>query len=803
MDTAARAGKSTIVSVTVLLLLAINFAALFSPPVHAEKPYPLSVESSSYVELPSSPFRIVAYPDTKVGLWYNSGKQFYGTNASGLFVWVGSEAYGPSSIPAGNPYKAYTLVSQEQSGNGTAATPWRVTTTVDVGNTGVRIRSTIEYANGNDVVSLTTSLDYSGSQPKAVSLFHAGDLYLEFPNNQPDYGYGTRRAATGGIGATTSTGDYAFLFEPASPTSASAYMEAHYGTIWNAIGSYGVKGTGFDNTFRTDYHDAAAGLQWNLTLAPGTCTLVQHRLRLERVDLRPLSPRIDAPNIENWGEATHLSRRDFVDTYGAGGTCPTNGECRLEPAAEQWYKRHFANSGEGGYCYGMSVMTTLFYRSIYAASQFDSDAAIPYDLTRPNTEFEKEIAIYQAYQYDSTIQQQINSVRTSRTPNEILADIESEIGGHNLDPYILGVFGEVKTFGLWFIEVWQRAGHALVPYAVEDKGNNVKWVRVYDSNSPGSVDRYVEFNTSNNTWRFYMGDNFRSAVGGEDYWGGDAGNHRDMTMVSMSAHTGQKPRLPYANHGSGASLSWLSSDAAGYGNLLVTDSDGRRLGFERGILHAEIPGGIPVIPIQVGPQPGMPAFYLPLGSYDVELTSAVNGPAMSEIEYYGGGYAFSVESIDMSRSTEDHLIMSTSDSQVHFETNDVSKEINLVYAYSRPSDSSVGRTLQIVGADVGTGNGLVAGLDRGQDRFSLHNPGNDTKTYDLLIDFSSANGSGMFTNRTLLLAGGATHQLVYDNVDRTDAVTLMIDNNNDGRTDETVTLDNQPRNLVHLPVVQR
>lgn len=291
---------SSRVVVRLILLTALLLAFPFTA-IAQVKPEPPSVtiSGSGDVSISSTPFRITVSPDTKMGLWYNGGLQFFGANASGLFLWIGSVAYGPSSIPAGNTYAAYIPISNTLSGSGTAESPWTITTIVAVGTTGVRLESTTRYINGRNEIDMTTRIINEDVQTQTLALFHAGDLYLQFPGNQPDFGYGTRRASTGAIGATTSSGDRAFLFEPIEPV-ASAYQEAFYRTIWNAIGRNGERGTGFNNTFRTDYHDAAAGLQWNLTVQPESMIIIKHRLRLENVDLRSFDPQIDAPDVPNW-----------------------------------------------------------------------------------------------------------------------------------------------------------------------------------------------------------------------------------------------------------------------------------------------------------------------------------------------------------------------------------------------------------------------------------------------------------------------------------------------------------------------
>ena len=61
-------------------------------------------------------------------------------------------------------------------------------------------------------------------------------------------------------------------------------------------------------------------------------------------------------------------------------------------------------------------------------------------------------------------------------------------------------------------------GHSVYAYAVEDKGSGIYWIKVYDSNTPGT-DAYIEVDTKANTWMYFPRD--KTPTSDPDDWQGD------------------------------------------------------------------------------------------------------------------------------------------------------------------------------------------------------------------------------------------------------------------------------------------
>jgi hypothetical protein len=211
----------------------------------------------------------------------DTSNEFYpptpeGTNpgACGTFLAVpnppeqgGTTVYGPT-VPAGLARTPYTLVSQSPvSGSGSIGDPFRVTTVVDAGTTGLRITQTDSYVMGQEAYRTEIAISNSSASSHSVVLYHAADCFLQ----NSDTGHGFFDSSSGGIYCATnpnnSPAGRILGFVPLSPES--HFYEAEYSQVWNAI-----NGSNFPDTCRcTELIDNGAGLSWSVTVpAGGTAT---------------------------------------------------------------------------------------------------------------------------------------------------------------------------------------------------------------------------------------------------------------------------------------------------------------------------------------------------------------------------------------------------------------------------------------------------------------------------------------------------------------------------------------------------
>lgn len=188
---------------------------------------------------------------------------------AGTFLVVNDTLYAPDfanhgSTATGNLgiYTSFTPVSQSVVlGAGTAIDPYRVTTVVDAGATGVRLAATDFYVVGQESYRTDVVITNTTGSAVDVVLYRAADCYLA----GSDSGYGAVDPATGAVMcAANANNTPPGRIEQWLPISAGAnYYEAQFNELWSWIATHQP----FPDTCRcNEFIDNGAGLSWSLTV---------------------------------------------------------------------------------------------------------------------------------------------------------------------------------------------------------------------------------------------------------------------------------------------------------------------------------------------------------------------------------------------------------------------------------------------------------------------------------------------------------------------------------------------------------
>lgn len=252
---------------------------------------PASPPPGGHAEITSSgPLTSIAIGRTLNASVYHTGdssSQWYGDYASGTYVFADGRLYRPTDTPASGYYDstttAYTPVSQEgPTGSGTAADPFKVTTTVALGSTGLTLTQVDTYVTGRESYNTSVTLSSTGATPTDVRVYRAGDCYLQ----DSDYGTGT---VLDGVAPTC-------MAKPNSPnpnryislypgSASSTYLEAYYGDVWRAVAS----GQPLNNTTVSHDHDNGIAIAWPVTVPAGGSVNVSNVNVFSPEGVRPLS----------------------------------------------------------------------------------------------------------------------------------------------------------------------------------------------------------------------------------------------------------------------------------------------------------------------------------------------------------------------------------------------------------------------------------------------------------------------------------------------------------------------------------
>ena len=156
------------------------------------------------------------------------------------------------------------------------------------------------YVIGEESYRTEVSLRNAGATLRAITLYRAGDCYLQ----DSDEGFGEVDPATGAVACKTppdpvSGNARIEQWFPLSP--GSRYFEASYDEVWARIGQQ----LEFDDTCRCDEHiDNGAGLSWAMTLAGDETATLAHLTTFSPAGRQPLtmSKTVDSPSAPADGE---------------------------------------------------------------------------------------------------------------------------------------------------------------------------------------------------------------------------------------------------------------------------------------------------------------------------------------------------------------------------------------------------------------------------------------------------------------------------------------------------------------------
>ncbi len=244
---------------------------------------------------------------------------------------------------------------------------------------------------------------------------------------------------------------------------------------------------------------------------------------------------------------------------------------------------------------------------------------------------------------------------------------------------------------------------------------------------------------------------------------------------------------------------WLSGD----GHLLITDSQGRQIGYIGNEFVNQIPdayGGIIDGGLGIELEP---IYVLPTGQdYSILLDGqTITQTQTVAVTQFGSGFATSVEHIVLTSSTQDELYIAPDGTSITYEA-EQAREVTFLLAKSETDKSF---QFQIGGADIGSGQVISTTIDTNTDQLLFNNAQANGGQYNLEIKRVSVAGQNTFVHDDIAITATDTHYLDYGSWNGTGSITLYIDHGSDGTIDETIVLENQiqTEGSMYLPIMRR
>ncbi len=257
-------------------------------------------------------------------------------------------------------------------------------------------------------------------------------------------------------------------------------------------------------------------------------------------------------------------RRLFGDGVCAAAPKEDN-SCALTPPAEKWMEQNNA-SMNGGHCEGFAVMSQMIYAGLVDPNQFGAARTIDLQI-KDNELLQRELAYWFSTQGPTWGIQQVLA------PKDMVEYLMAEYAKDPKNIFRLGIMKEDGT-----------GGHAITAYSVQDQGNGVYWVMVYDNNYPGQ-ERHMAVDVNANTSEYEASIN--PSVSPDVYKGTEA------NKIFVAANEPRMTTFPCDFCAGGTSGNKggniLAADTAkfneiwteGYVNVELEDDKGRMIGYDK------------------------------------------------------------------------------------------------------------------------------------------------------------------------------------------------------------------------------
>jgi hypothetical protein len=497
---------------------------------------------------------------------------------------------------------------------------------------------------------------------------------------------------------------------------------------------------------------------------------------------RPESNGFQFENYGNESKPTDLTSAEVERMFGEQAcSYYRKGKCILTPPGKSWMEQT-NDDMDGGHCEGMAALSLLMFTGQISPDTFGAELAS--ELNFESKPLQREIAYWWSTQ---TVDPTYNDTLYG-TPKEIL-DVLLTMTSGSEETYTIGIFMRDGS-----------GGHAITPFAVQDQGNGIYAVLVYDNNYPLTT-RHLMIDSNANTWSYQASIN--PSVEPELYEG-DA-DTQSLTLTPTSARletqdcpfcedegsagkTGNGVAAPARQQANDFNQIYLD----GQGDLLITDSQDRRLGYVDGKLVKEIPQSQAVVyKMDASGETPEPLYLVPQNQ---DLTIEINGNNLqaespSDLVIIGPGYSLGVEGIALEPDQVDTVWLFPNDDMISYDT-DSSESPNIMVDIAEEGKPDY--SFEIQGVDMQGGGTITVLLDRkaGDLVINTEKLTNEGKFNLVLTRITEEDGEESYTAEDVALKAGA---LVYIEYGKWEGggkgLYLGVDTNGDSEIDDEYEIE--------------
>jgi hypothetical protein len=493
-------------------------------------------------------------------------------------------------------------------------------------------------------------------------------------------------------------------------------------------------------------------------------------------------PEANGFGFENYGPGfSSLTPIEMRRAFGDKVCASLQGEtCILTPPAEEWLNQT-NKMMEGGHCYGFSVASLRLFSGDLKASDFGGASTVELPI-KDNEKLQRELAYAWIFQRFFKVQ----NAAIGGEPNAVLGKLVELLKA-----------GKAETYTIGFFNAEGGGGHAVTPFAVEDRGGGQAAVLIYDNNFPKTT-REMIFDTNGNSWSYVASINPNEP---EAKYVGDAKTQSLYLFPTTPGVTPQPCTFCEEQPTSRSHLArtqatkqyneiYLDGEGKVHGHLLITDDQGKRVGYVSGKFVHENPD----ILVERGFSADLwndnpePIYKVPVG---LKFTITIDGSSLdkanaTDVVMVGPGYSIGVTGINLEPTQKDTLTISADGSTLTYKT-DGTESPNIVVGVENPGADY---EFDVKGVDLDGGGTMQLTLDDKQQILTLNTKDNKQEaTYELALTRIDEKGEQSFEHDGITLDPGDVVRIKYGNwKGQGGTLDLELDEGGKGTNIEKVTL---------------
>lgn len=486
-------------------------------------------------------------------------------------------------------------------------------------------------------------------------------------------------------------------------------------------------------------------------------------------------PKVDGFGFRNFGEnpdyEDDLTADDLIRMFGAENVCiegSTAKDCVLYETAERWMEEAIEKMN-GGHCDGFSVSSLRMFagkafKGRKSPADFQRGATDLFDLEK-NQVTSNFVSYYQTLTFlkETYI---FREPTFKKKPTEIVQ-------------MIADAMEEKKEF--YTLEVWMKTdgkktrGHSIVPIAIEDMGEEIYRIHVYDNNYPGQT-KYVIVNANNETWRYHTANNPSETA--RDYTGSAATN--TLGLKRLSDRSRRRFECPFCdedeelesdddeainfgfadaylkraafalknankNQRQAGETETLNFSASGEIDLLIQEPSGKRIGYDaaRKVSLNEIAGAFENVIAGDGEDDIPPEYILPVNAVGKKPYKITVGGSDSEetadLQIFGAGFVVGFDGISVDKGETLNMTVSPDGRELSF-TASADGETPGVYIATDDGADKPSYEFEIGGIALSAGKTVSVKLDPDKGLIYFKDDDLDADKYDVKISRTNPNG---------------------------------------------------------------